>query len=241
MRIAGLNKVTLLDYPERVAATVFVSGCNFRCPFCHNGGLALESAIALLEPQEVLSFLHKRKNILKGVCLTGGEPTLQPDLRAFIEDIKKLGYQVKLDTNGYRPEVLKELLEAGLLDYIAMDIKSRPAKYAATVGMRQEQFHIERIEESIELLRQCHIAYEFRTTLVKPLHTPEDVLEMGTWIAGAPRYFLQQYREGDQILGAMEGLEEEFESYSRQEMEQMADALRQIPEMKDAVMLRGVE
>lgn len=242
MQIAGFNKVTLLDYPERVAATVFVSGCNFRCPFCHNGGLVLESSDDVwIDPQEIFSFLHKRKNVLKGVCITGGEPTLQPDLEEFIRKVKSLGYQVKLDTNGYMPDVLAGLLNAGLLDYVAMDIKNCPEKYAGTVGMPQGQFQIERIERSMELLKRGSVEYEFRTTVVKPLHTGEDIRKIGKWIAGCPHYFLQQYRDGDQILGTADWTGEKLGGYSRQEMEAMAEELRELMKTENAVALRGVE
>ena len=176
MFISGFHKTTLLDYPGCIAAAIFTGGCNFRCPFCHNSGLVQDPFKEGLVPEdEVLAFLDKRKKILKGVCITGGEPTLQPDLPDFIGKVRKMGYRVKLDTNGYRPEVLRELLESGLLDYAAMDIKNCPEKYGAAAGLippgNAGGFELGKIEESIKLLLDGQIDYEFRTTVVKELHT----------------------------------------------------------------------
>ena len=200
MLIAGLNKTTLLDYPGRVAATIFTGGCNFRCPFCHNGDLVLKpSSLEMISEEEVLSFLQKRKNVLKGVCITGGEPTLQADLPDFICKIKEIGYQVKLDTNGYAPEVLKTLLNDELLDYVAMDIKNAPEAYAETAGLRVD---MERIRESVDFLLSGAVPYEFRTTVVLPYHTDERMEAIGKWIAGTEKYFLQQYKdENVDLLG----------------------------------------
>ena len=181
MLILGLNKTTLLDYPGRVAATVFTGGCNFRCPFCHNGGLVLEpSAGDVFSEEEILAFLMKRKKILKGVCITGGEPTMQADLPEFIRKLKEIGYQVKLDTNGYAPQVLERLLDEKLLDYVAMDIKNCREKYVMTVGMsgKEDSFQINRIEQSVELLKHSGIDYEFRTTVVKELHDKQDIFKI---------------------------------------------------------------
>ena len=191
MLIVGLNKTTLLDYPGRVAATVFTSGCNFRCPFCHNGHLVLKpSALEVYSEGEVFSFLLKRRNVLKGVCITGGEPTLQADLPDFIRRVKELGYSVKLDTNGYEPEVLETLLKEKLLDYVAMDIKNCKEKYAQTVGL--EGFETGRIEKSVALLKASGIDYEFRTTVVREFHEREDLRKIGMWLSGCARLFLQQ-------------------------------------------------
>lgn len=239
MLIAGLNKTTLLDYPGRVAATVFTGGCNFRCPFCHNGDLVIKpSSLEMISEEEVLSFLNKRKNVLKGVCITGGEPTLQADLQDFISKIKEIGYQVKLDTNGSYPEVLRGLLERELIDYVAMDIKNCKGKYALTVGC--VDLSIERIEESVGLLMSAGIPYEFRTTVVKELHTPEDILEIGKWIAGCPNYFLQQYAENEKEIRSLQG-QEAFHSYTRIELEEVAEELRKLPGMNGSISLRGIE
>ena len=241
MLIAGLNKTTLLDYPGRVAATVFTGGCNFRCPFCHNGDLVLKpSALEAYSEEEVFSFLKKRKNVLKGVCITGGEPTLQGDLPDFIRKIKALGYEVKLDTNGYLPEVLKRLMDEKLLDYVAMDIKE---KYGCTTGV--SDFDIRRIEKSVEILAKAGVTYEFRTTVVKELHAKEDLLQIGEWIAGCPKYFLQQYQENENVIrnifrGNGDAEEKAFHGYSKVEMEEMLRALNELPGMEGKVSLRGV-
>lgn len=231
MQIHGLNKTTLLDYPEHVAATIFTGGCNFCCPFCHNGELVLRPQEFLQLPEEeVLAFLKKRKEILTGVCITGGEPTLQPDLPVFIERIKEMGYLVKLDTNGYRPGVLRALLEKGLLDYVAMDIKNSKVHYAKTAG--KENMDIAQIEESVAILKEGRIPYEFRTTVVKELHAEEDFAAIGEWLAGAEAYFLQAYRDNENVI------KKGFSSYEKEELEAFARLLRRFIER---VELRGIE
>lgn len=241
MRILGLTKTTLLDFPGHVAASLFTGGCQFRCPFCHNGELVLAPLEeSVYSQEEVLSFLRKRRGVLQGVCITGGEPTLQPGLAEFIRRIRELGYLVKLDTNGYEPEVLEELLREGLLSYVAMDIKNRREKYALTVG--KEDVEIDRIEQSVELLKKAGIAYEFRTTLVKELHTEEDIREIGKWIGGCPYYFLQQYRDSENVIAVRKGGgEDSFHGYDRDAMERMAKALEELPQMTGRIALRGVE
>lgn len=231
MQIHGLNKTTLLDYPEHVAATIFTGGCNFCCPFCHNGELVLRPGdYPRIPEEEVFAFLKKRKGILTGVCITGGEPTLQPDLAEFIERIKELGYLVKLDTNGYRPQVLQKLLDRGLLDYVAMDIKNAREKYGRTAGV--ENLDIGRIEESVALLQEGRIPYEFRTTVVRELHDREDFTSIGKWLAGAWAYFLQAYQDSENVIARG------FSAYTREEMEAFVATLR--PYIK-RVELRGVE
>lgn len=243
MLIAGLNKTTLLDYPGRVAATIFTGGCNFRCPFCHNGDLVLKpSSLEMISEEEVLSFLQKRKNVLKGVCITGGEPTLQADLPDFLRKIKEMGYQIKLDTNGYLPEVLKTLLDEELLDYVAMDIKSSKEKYGLVAGL--EKMDTDRIERSMELLKNSGISYEYRTTVVKGLHTTEDILEIGKWIEMEPfvGYYLQAYRENEKsILNLSSRRTEVFASFTKEEMQAMANMLNRLLGMNNRVFLRGVE
>lgn len=231
MQIHGLNKTTLLDYPEHVAATVFTGGCNFCCPFCHNADLVLHPGeFPTISEEEVLTFLQKRKNILSGVCITGGEPTLQPDLQEFIRKIKSMGYLVKLDTNGYRPEVLRALLEEKLLDYVAMDIKSSRDKYDTTVG--NSRLDIRRIEESVMLLKEGRIPYEFRTTVVRQLHEPEDFEAIGEWIQGARAYFLQSYRDNENVI------QKGYSAYSKEELESFVKSLQKYV---TKVELRGVE
>lgn len=231
MRICGLNKTTLLDYPEHVAATIFLGGCNFRCPFCHNKDLVFfEENQPVIGKEEILSFLKKRKGVLTGVCITGGEPTLEPELRVLTQDIKELGYLVKLDTNGYRPKVIKELLDMGLLDYIAMDIKNSLEAYDKSVGIAGVD--TDRIKESIRCIMNSGISYEFRTTVVKELHTVDRMLAIGKQIEGARAYFLQPYRESEGVIAPG------FHSYDKGEMEELAELIRAyVPDTE----LRGME
>lgn len=202
MHISGFNKTTLLDYPGLVAATIFLKGCNFRCPFCHNKSLVLASetdTISEISPEELFSFLKKRQNILEGVCITGGEPTLNSSLPEFISKIKALGYKVKLDTNGSNPTMLKELINNGLIDYCAMDIKNCLAKYPQTAGI--SNLNPDYISESVDyLLHTTDFDYEFRTTLVSELHTASDIEEIAKWIKGAKAYYLQTYRESEGVI-----------------------------------------
>ena len=203
MKISGLQKLTLLDFPGRVACTVFLGGCNFRCPFCHNFELVDGSTPPLMDEEELLAFLKSRTGVLDGVCITGGEPTLQPRLPGLLREIKAMGYQVKLDTNGYRPEVLRTLVEEGLVDYVAMDVKNSPALYGATVGL--ESIDLSRIEESIRFLLEDRVAYELRTTVVEPLHTEQTVADMCSWLLSlengkqAKQLFLQPFVDRDTV------------------------------------------
>lgn len=199
MKICGLQKTTLLDYPGHVAATVFLGGCNFRCPFCHNKELLCGEARELCTREELLSFLRKRAAILEGVCITGGEPTLYPDeLESLIRDIRSCGYLIKLDTNGFRPKVLKRLCDAGLLDYVAMDIKSCRERYFSVAGISSTD--IGSIEESAAFLMNGKVPYEFRTTVVRELHSADDFKKIGLWLKGCSSYFLQNYIENDNVL-----------------------------------------
>lgn len=231
MKISGLQKTTLLDFPGRVAATIFTAGCNFRCPFCHNSDLLDGGEDGCYSEEEVLDFLIKRRNILEGVCISGGEPTLQPDLESFIRQIRKIGLAVKLDTNGYRPDVLKMLCRKGLLDYIAMDIKASREHYTQVSGV--SRLHMEKIDESIEFLLSGRIAYEFRTTVVRGLHSSEDFRQMGPWIEGCLKYFLQCFTESGNIL--LPGVYSEF---SKKEMCQFAEIIRPYV---GQVSLRGID
>ena len=223
MEIHGFNKTTLLDYPEHVACTVFTGHCNMRCPFCHNGDLVLQPGSQPLVPEEeFFAFLNKRKNILEGVAITGGEPTLQKDLKDFIAKIKDLGLLVKLDSNGMRPQDLKELVAANLIDDLAMDIKSSKEKYGETVGIAN--FDIKPIEESVDFLMEGRVPYEFRTTVLKPFHTQEVFEGIADWIGGCEKYFLQSYVDSHRILKDFLPEEEKakyavpFEAYTPQEM-----------------------
>ncbi len=206
MLIKGLQKLTLLDFPDKMACTVFTFGCNFRCPFCHNASLVLSDRAddTIMPEEEFFDFLSRRQGMLEGVCVTGGEPTLQPDLPDFLARIKATGYAVKLDTNGYRPAVLKSLVEAGLVDYVAMDVKNSLTRYGETVGITR--FDTPPIEESLDYLMAGHIPFEFRTTLVRGLHTPESIREIGARLAGQERFFLQTFKDsGDLICAGLSG------------------------------------
>lgn len=194
MFLSGYEKLTLIDYPGKLATVVFTIGCNFRCPFCHNPELVdLRLTHGKTSEDDFFEFLKKRKKILEGVCVTGGEPTIQPDIVEFIEKIKALGFLVKLDSNGTRPDVLKKLVDRKLVDYIAMDIKNSLEKYQDTVGTVSD---IERIKLSVALIMRSGIEYEFRTTAVPGIHTEKDFEAIAQWIKGAKKYYLQEYREG---------------------------------------------
>lgn len=209
MQLSGLQKLTLLDFPGKMACTAFTAGCNFRCPFCHNASLVTGDLAALpkMSESEFFSFLEKRQGILEGVCITGGEPTLQKDILSFIEKIKALGFAVKLDTNGARPDVLKEILDSGSVDYVAMDIKNSQKEYPKTVGI--ENFDITPVLKSVELLKGGKTPFEFRTTVVSGLHTPESIREIGEWIGEVDNYFLQSFVDsGDLICEGFVGFDQ---------------------------------
>ena len=197
MKIHGLQKMTLLDYPGHVACTVFLGGCDFRCPFCHNYELATGKAPAIMEEEEFFAFLETRKGLLDGVALTGGEPCLHPGLPAFLRRIRGMGYAVKLDTNGAHPGLLKEILDEGLADYVAMDIKNSPEKYALTCGLAE--LDLAPVRESVTLLLSSSVEYEFRTTLVAELHEDADLEAIGQWIRGAKHYYLQSFTDREQV------------------------------------------
>ena len=197
MNIHGLQKMTLLDYPGHVACTVFLGGCDLRCPFCHNYELAIGTAPAIMDEKELLAFLEKRRGILDGVAITGGEPCLRKDHPELLAQIREMGYGTKLDTNGFHPEMLRTLLDRGLVDYAAVDIKNSPAKYALTSGV--DRVDLEALSETIRLLMEGSIDYEFRTTVVKELHTAEDMHWIGGLIRGSRRYFLQAFTDRDTV------------------------------------------
>ncbi|MBR3876538.1 MAG: anaerobic ribonucleoside-triphosphate reductase activating protein [Clostridia bacterium] len=223
MLIKGLQKLTLLDYPGQIACTVFTAGCNMRCPFCHNGGLALGEGGEEISVYELLAFLDSRRGRLTGVCISGGEPTLHRDLPLLLREIKSLGFAVKLDTNGTNPEMLESLMGDGLVDYVAMDIKNSPENYHLTAGLDGEaQSHLfEKLRTSAELLMKGRVDFEFRTTLVRELHSKSDILSIGKWLSGDEKYFLQTYRdEGDLLVGG-------FTSYNKEETEGLLAALRE--------------
>lgn len=201
MKIYGLQKMTLLDYPGRVACTVFTGGCNLRCPFCHNSALVTNlNANDSYESDEIIEFLRGRVGLLDGVCVTGGEPLLQIGISGFLRKIKQLGFKIKLDTNGTFPDKLADIVEEGLADYVAMDIKNCPEKYAQTVGIKD--FDISGIVRSVDFLRNGKVEYEFRTTVVKEFHTVDDIKKAAKFIKGAKRYYLQNFVDSGNLIGS---------------------------------------
>ena len=198
MRIDGLQTLTLLDYPGKVACTVFTSGCNMRCPFCHNASLVCGEVPPFMEKEEFFAFLKKRTGVLDGVCVTGGEPLLQEGLIPFLLEVKEKGFTTKLDTNGLLHDRLRAAVEADAVDYVAMDIKNCKARYAETAGV--PGLDLAPIEKSVQFLMEGKVDYEFRTTVVKELHNKADFDEIGRWLKGAKRYFLQSFKDSGDIL-----------------------------------------
>ena len=231
MHIHGLQKLAMVDYPGKLAATVFTGGCDLRCPFCHNALLVTRLAETPEIPaEEVQAFLATRRGLLDGVVLTGGEPLLQPDAADFLRQVRDLGFAVKLDTNGCHPAALADILDQGLEDYVAMDVKNSPARYAETVGV--PNFDLSPVEESVRLLRESGVDCEFRTTLVRELHRPEDLDDIAVWLEGAPKYFLQNFVDSGNLIGRG------YHGFSPEELRAFADRVR--PHF-GCVALRGVE
>ena len=201
MHISGLQKLAMVDFPGKLAATVFTGGCNLRCPFCHNALLVnrLAENPETHSVEEVLDFLKKRRGLLDGVVLSGGEPLMQNGAAEFLEQVRSLGFAVKLDTNGCYPEALEEILKRKLVDYVAMDIKNSREKYGVTVGI--PDFDVTPIEQSVALLKNSGVDFEFRTTVVKEFHTAQDIVSIGQWLAGSPRYYLQQFVDSGDLVG----------------------------------------
>ncbi len=232
MIIGGLEKLTLLDYPDRLAAIIFTGGCNFRCHFCYNPMLVLpqisgkdeknkkEKGFSSLSIKDLFLFLKERFGRLEGVVITGGEPTLHPDLPSFIKKIKKIGYLVKLDTNGTNPEMLKELIDAKLIDYIAMDLKSSLDKYEKTVGVK---INYNNLKKSVKIIMSCGLPYEFRTTVVPGLLVKEDIEQMGEFIKGADKWYLQKFKSDTKLVNP---LYQAQKAYSNKEMETLAESAR---------------
>ncbi len=239
MKVLGLQKLTLLDFPGRVAAIVFTGGCNFRCPFCQNSSLVLApQTVPQISDEEFRQFLKKRQGLLDGICVTGGEPTLHADLPEFLASIKSAGYLVKLDTNGTNPAMLASLLDDKLLDYVAMDIKAGPEHYAQVCGLEDLSSDavtslLADVRRSVELLKNSGIEYEFRTTVVKGLHTAEDFQDIALWLSGCRAYFLQAFRDCPEVLLA----NHPFSSFGEEEMKEfLAIVQKEIPQAS----LRGL-
>ena len=230
MNFHGLQKMTLLDYPGKVACTLFTGGCNMRCPFCHNALLVtgLQEAEVIPE-EEILSFLKKRTGILDGVAVTGGEPLLMPDIIEILKKIKSLGYSIKLDTNGTFPDRLQEIINLRLADYVAVDIKNSKEKYPETVGV--PDFDISPVEKTVEILKNGNIDYEFRTTVTREFHSVESIRKAAEWIKGADKYFLQAFVDSGNLIA------EGIHGVSKEEMEEMKKAAEQFI---DRVEIRGV-
>lgn len=223
MRISGLQKLTLQDYPDKLACIIFTQGCNFRCPFCQNSTL-LDNTEGIISESEIFDYLDKRKNILDGVVITGGEPTIQPDLKNFIIKVRSYGLSVKLDTNGFKPDILEDLINNNLLDYVAMDVKNSLVKYSLSTGVN---IKLDNILRSIEILKNSNIDYEFRTTIMKEHHTVEDIKSIIEMI-GNSKYFLQNFKDSENVLN------KDLHSFSDSELELIAN------EIKDNGKVRGL-
>lgn len=230
MKFYGMQKMTLLDYPGYVACTLFTGGCNFRCPFCHNALLVLDLDENYTIPEEeVLAFLKKRQGLLDGVCVTGGEPLINKDIGDFLSKVKELGFKIKLDTNGTNPALLKELVSQNLVDYVAVDIKNSPEKYAETVGLKS--FDMSTINETVNFLMTGSVDYEFRTTVTKQFHTEKSMEEAARFIRGAKRYFLQNFVDSGNLIGSG------ITGQSKEEMEKLLSVVKKyVPDS----CLRGI-
>ena len=218
MLIKGFQKLTLLDYPGKTACTVFTGGCNYRCPFCHNAGLVTKMDTEIIPESEVFNHLKKRHGILDGVAISGGEPLLQGDIEEFLKKIKELGYSIKLDTNGSFPDKLKSIIDNGLCDYVAMDIKNSKERYNETVGI--DKFDISLMEKSVEILMNSDVQFEFRTTVTKNFHTVEDIEKIGEWIKGTEKYYLQNFVDSGNLIDC------NVEGVSKDEMQLMLEKIK---------------
>ena len=227
----GLQKLTLLDFPGYVACTLFTRGCNMRCPFCHNASLVVRADEQKpYTHEEIMYFLKKRQGVLDGVAITGGEPTLMPYLPEFMAEVRELGYKIKLDTNGTRPDALHSIIERGLADYVAMDIKNCKEKYGETVGF-DSSYDLSPIEESIAILMENKVDFEFRTTVSRSFHTHDDIVKIGEWLVGEEKFFLQQFKDSGDVIG------DGIEGYDESEMRALLDKI--LPFVPNA-QLRGV-
>lgn len=231
MLIAGLAKLSLLDYPDHLAATVFTPGCNFACPFCHNKDLVLKEALDYIDEQDVFDFLSMRTGLIDAVCISGGEPTLQRDLDVFCTHVHDRGFLVKLDTNGSNPRLLSDLIERGLVDYVAIDVKNTAANYALTA--HADARTIERVRKSVSLLLQGRIAYELRTTVTRELHRENDLLELADKLSQADAWYIQNFKDAPGVLGGTG----RFHPWNAEEL---AALLPQLQRLCPNVHLRGI-
>lgn len=230
MKIGGIQKTSLLDYPDTISAIIWTIGCNFRCPFCYNKDLVFGRVVTISE-EEVLSFLEKRKVMLEGLVISGGEPLLQDDIVSFAEKVKKMGYLIKIDTNGMYPEMLKELIDRKLVDYIAMDVKAPKNKYDSLSGVKVD---IKKIEKSIEIIRSSLINYEFKTTFASNLLTREDIVEIAKWLKGSKRFYLQQFNNEANLISSKL---QNSKPYSKDEL---IDTLKDIKPYFEYCDVRGI-
>lgn len=215
MKISGFDKLTLLNYPDKVACTIFTSGCNLRCPFCHNSGLVTNNYNEI-SFESIYEYLKKRIGILDGVCITGGEPLIHADIKDYIKKIKDLGYLVKIDTNGCNPKLLKELIDLKLVDYIAMDIKNIYSKYDITSGVK---VNIDNIKKSISIIENSGIDYEFRTTIVKEFHSIQDIKEILSYISSNSNYYIQNFKNSNDVFNR------NLSSFSEKELVEMKNKI----------------
>lgn len=229
MKICGLQKLTLLDYPGKVACTVFLGGCNFRCQWCHNSSLTDKNAHEIMNSQDLLTFLDNRKDKLEGVAITGGEPCLNDDLPDLLEEIKQIGYKVKLDTNGSRYDMLKDVINKGLVDYIAMDIKNRMAKYDKTINAYTHDYMFD-VMQSVKMLLHSGIEYEFRTTVIDELHDIEDFKYIGQWICGAKRYYMQPFKDSESVV---------YKGYHAPNDDKLNECLNMVRRYVESAEIRG--
>jgi pyruvate formate lyase activating enzyme len=229
MKIGGFQKTSLLDYPGEISSIIWTVGCNFNCPFCYNVDVVKKTAEAISE-KEIFSYLEKRKNVIDGLVISGGEPLLQKDITSFCERVKKLGYKIKIDTNGTFPEKLKELIDKKLVDYIAMDIKAPEEKYSKLAGKKA---NIKKIQKSIEIIRNSGLDYEFKTTFVPGFLCKEDIKEIGKWLEGSEKYFLQQFKNNIPTLSS------DLEKTKPYSKEELFDALEEVKPFFKYCDIRG--
>ncbi len=230
MKIGGIQKTSLLDYPDVISAIIWTVGCNFRCPFCYNKDIVL-GKVRLIPNEDVFSFLEKRKEMLEGLVITGGEPLMQKDISDFCIKVKKMSYLIKIDTNGMYPEKLKELIDENLIDYVAMDIKASKKKYEI---LTNSKVNIKKIEESIKLLQNSRIDYEFRTTFAPKLLIKDDIIEIAKWISGSKKFYLQQFKTNTPLVSAKL---EDVKPYTKQAL---TDTLEEIKSCFGICEVRGI-